>query len=156
MKKSIAVLLVFVIVLSIVACNGPKTETTQDSTKNSTKNVTEDTTLNPIEEAKNKLQEAFNTCCTGDYKWSYAKLGSDKMSLTIDTKPNNTYFSYEDDAYSAIVSINRFLELPSSLSEKLSSTRAIDGTQSQNCGKYTVTWNYHPDNGMKVIYEVNP
>lgn len=113
-------------------------------------------TENPVELAKTKLEEAYNICCTGA-KTEYAKLGYDGMSLTVDTSPNDTkYSSYEDDAIVAIQAINLYLDLPSSLLEKMSGTRALDGTQSQNCGTYTVTWNYHPDNGLKVIYEVNP
>ena len=119
--------------------------------------ATEVPTENPVELAKTKLAEAYNTCCEG-YKTQYAKLGYDKMSLTIDTNPDDSeyYNIYEDDAISAIQAINLYLSLPASLLEKMSSTRALDGTQTQNCGKYTVTWNYHPDNGLKVIYEVNP
>ena len=144
MKRIISVLLILVMAISIVACNSVDTDKTPE------------TTVSPIEEAKTKLQGAYDTCCKGSGKSQYAKLSYDKMSLVIDTKPNDRYFSYEDDAVSAIVSINTYLGLPSSLTEKMSSTRALDGTQTQNCGKYTVTWNYHPDNGLKVIYEVNP
>lgn len=144
MKRIISVLLILVMAMSIVACNSTDTGKALE------------TTVSPIEEAKTKLQEAYDTCCTGNGKSQYARLGYDMMSLVIDTKPDDSYFRYGDDAISAIVSINTYLGLPSSLTEKMSSTRALDGTQTQNCGKYTVTWNYHPDNGLKVIYEVNP
>ena len=144
MKRIISVLLMLVMAMSIVACNSTETDKTPE------------TTVSPIEEAKTKLQEAYDTCCTGSGKSQYARLGYDEMSLVIDTKPDDSYFRYEDDALSAIVRVNTYLGLPSSLTEKMSSTRALDGTQTQNCGKYTVTWNYHPDNGLKVIYEVNP
>lgn len=147
MKKFISLFLVLVMALSIVACNGTTAEE---------ENTTSVETVNPIEEAKTKLEEAFEVCCTGVGKDDYARLGYDKLSLTIDSKPDDSYFRYEDDAISAIVNVNAYLGLPSSLSDKMSSTRALDGMQTQNCGTYTVTWNYHPDNGMKVIYEVNP
>jgi len=119
---------------------------------------TEAPSLNPVELAKLKLKEAYDVCCEGS-KTEYAKLGYDRMSLTIDTNPEDTYSSAkkcEKDAISAIQVINLYLGLPSSLMERISSTRAMDGTQSQNCGTYTATWNYHPDNGLKIIYEVNP
>ena len=150
MKKIISVLLILVMAMSMVACNSTDADKTTETT------IATKATISPIEEAKSLLQSAYDTCCTGKGKTEYAKLGYDKMSLVIDTKPDNGYFAYEDDAVSAIVMINTYLVLPSSLTEKMSSTRALDGTQSQNCGKYTVTWNYHPDNGLKVIYEVNP
>lgn len=110
-------------------------------------------TENPVELAKSKLEEAYTNYCES----SFADLGYDRMSLTIDTNPNDlSYSSAEDDAIAAIQRLNLYFGLPSSLLEKMANTRALDGTQSQNCGKYTVTWNYHPDKGLKVIYEVNP
>ena len=112
-------------------------------------------TENPVELAKAKLEEAYNTCCKGS-KTVYAKLEYDGISLTVDTSPNDTkYSSYEADAIAAIQRINLYLALPASLLEKMSSTRVLGDTHSQNCGTYTVTWNYHSDNGLKVIYEVN-
>ena len=144
LKRTLCLLLVLLTVGSLCACGGSNTSA-------------EVPTENPVESAKSKLEEAYNTCCKGS-KATYAKLGYDKMSLTIDTNPDDSeYFnSYEDDAIAAIQAINLYLGLPASLLEKMSSTRALDGTQTQNCGTYTATWNYHPDNGLKVIYEVNP
>lgn len=130
--------------ISLVACGDSSSEGTENS----------EVVADPIEEAKTKLSDAYDNCCGGDNK-DYASLGYDGKSLTIDTKPNDSYYSGEADALSAIAVINVFLGLPSSLIDKMSSTRALDGIQSQDCGNYTVTWNYHPDNGMKVIYEVN-
>ena len=139
-KKILCLMLAVLAVCSLCACGGNS----------------EPATENPVELAKTKLEEAYNICCKGS-KTEYAKLGYDGMSLTVDTSPNDTkYSSYEDDAIAAIQAINLYLGLPASLLEKMSSTRALDGTQSQNCGTYTATWNYHPDNGLKVIYEVNP
>ena len=143
LKRTLCLMLVLLTIGTMCACGGNS-------------EPTEAPTENPVELAKAKLEEAYNTCCIGS-KTEYAKLGYDKMSLTIDTSPNDTKYSkYEDDAIAAIQGINLYLGLPASLLEKMSSTRALDGTQTQNCGAYTATWNYHPDNGLKVIYEVNP
>ena len=102
------------------------------------------------------MYDAYQNCCKGS-KTGYASIGSDRLSLTVDTNPNDSsYNSYESDAIDAIIAINSYLSLPSSLIDKMESTRALDGMQTQNCGTYSVTWNYHPDNGLKVIYEVNP
>mgnify|MGYP003424214730 CR=1 FL=1 len=145
MKKIIAILMTLCLFVGLCACSS-----------SSTTNTTEpEATLSPVEQAKEKLAEAYNTCCNGSDK-TYAKLGSDKMSLTIDTKPKDTYYSGQSDANAAIIALNDFLGLPSSLLEKFQSTRPIDGTKSQDCGVYTVTWNFSPDNGLKIIYEVNP
>ena len=143
MKKVLCLMIAILTVCSLCACGGNS-------------ELTEVPTENPVELAKAKLKGAYNTCCKGS-KTEYAKLGYDGMSLTVDTSPNDTEYSkYEDDAIAAIQGINLYLGLPASLLEKMASTRALDGTQSQNCGTYTATWNYHPDNGLKVIYEVNP
>ena len=138
MKKVLALFLLATFMFSIVACG---------------KEVTE--TVDPIEQAKDKLSEAYYSCCKGT-DTEYASLAYDNMSLTIDTIPNDSYYANKNAAAAAIISINKHLGLPSSLVDKFSSTRALDGMQSQDCGTYTVTWNYHPDNGLKVIYEVNP
>lgn len=145
MKKTIAAILALCLCLALCACGSNATAETSEPVE----------TLSPVEQAKEKLVGAYNTCCGGTDK-KYVKLGYDKMSLTIDTKPNDSYYSGQSDAIVAINAVNEFLGLPSSLLEKFQSTRALDGTQTQNCGVYSVTWNYHPDNGLKIIYEVNP
>ena len=151
LKRVFCLLLVLLIIGCLCAC-GEKGKPTEAPTEKPTEKPTE----NPVELAKSKLEEAYNTRCEGS-KTEYAKLGYDKMSLTIDTDPNDTGSNkYHYDAIDAIRAINHYLGLPASLLEKMDSTRALDGTQSQNCGTYTATWNYHPDNGLKVIYEVNP
>ena len=141
-KKILCLLLAVLAVCSFCACGG--------------REPAEVPTENPVELAKAKLEEAYNTCIKGS-ETEYARLGYDRMSLTIDTNPNNTkYSSYELDAIAAIQGINLYLGLPTSLLEKMFGTSALDGTQSQDCGTYTATWKFHPDNGLKVIYEVNP
>lgn len=141
MKKFILLFLALVACFSLVACSG---------------NGGSKGAVDPAEEAKTKLAEVYDTCC-GGLTDDYARIGSDNMSLAIDTRPTDGWASqYEDTAIAAILAVNLELGLPSSLTEKMSSTRALDGTQSQDCGTYTVTWNYHPENGLKVIYEVNP
>ena len=142
--KIVALALVLLVGISLVVSCGDSTESS-GNTKTETKD--------PVAAAKAKLSEAYTTCCKGADK-RYASRSSDGMSLTIDTKPDNKSYSGEADACDAIVAINKYLGLPSSLNDKMESTRALDGMQTQDCGSYTVTWNYHPDNGLKVIYEV--
>ena len=140
MKRIIVLAFVVAMCFSLVACGS---------------NGGSKATVDPVEEAKTKLAEAYDSCC-GGLTDAYARIGSDNMSLVIDTRPTDGWASqYEDTAIATILAVNLELGLPSSLTEKMSSTRALDGTQSQDCGAYTVTWNYHPENGLKVIYEVN-
>ncbi len=87
-------------------------------------------------------------------KSSFATLADDGSYLSIDTNPNDIKNHTEDDAISAIFYINEALDLPDSLIEKMSSTRALDGIQSSEYDGLEVSWSYHPDDGLEVIYEV--
>lgn len=40
-----------------------------------------------------------------------------------------------------------------SLNEKMETTRAMDGKQDETAGNIQVTWSYHPDKGLEVMYE---
>ena len=144
MKKILSVLLVVLLCFGLCACNNSTSKNNQVAQE----------TVDPIQERKDMLDEAFIKCCDADI--NFATLSSDYSALTIDTNPKDTSYSYyEDEATAAIVATNSFLNLPASVTEKMSSTRALDGMQSQNCGDFTVSWTYHPDNGLRVIYEVN-
>ena len=103
--------------------------------------------VDPKEEAKEKLAElskSYGKYRAGNHK---ATLSKDGMSITVTENGNDI---------ENIFTLNNALGIPSSVAEKMKKTRAIDGMQSQNCGVYTVTWTYHPDTGLNVIYEINP
>ena len=81
------------------------------------------------------------------------ELTEDEKCLSVDTNP----FDMEEMNFSwvwdDIVDINKMLGLPDSLNEKLKTTRSIDGRQSESFDNVDVSWTYHPDNGLEVIYE---
>ncbi|MBE7031958.1 MAG: hypothetical protein E7401_03230 [Ruminococcaceae bacterium] len=52
-----------------------------------------------------------------------------------------------------IFKMNLKLGFSEALKNKMSTTRAIDGTQNDENDKFKVSWTYHPDNGLQVIYE---
>ncbi|MGP9529319.1 hypothetical protein [Glutamicibacter sp. AOP5-A2-18] len=45
------------------------------------------------------------------------------------------------------------LGVPESTQQKISRTRALDGTQTDSWGSLQATWTYHPDNGSSVLIE---
>lgn len=85
---------------------------------------------------------------------SYASVAADGSYLLIDTNPRD-YDDYSDDdavkgLYYAIVSLG----LPDSLIQKMSSTRALDGRQSEEYDDLEVSWSYHPDKGLEVLFSL--
>lgn len=150
MKKLLILCLTVLLCLSVVGCGG-----TQQSDYQS-QSIAPESSEDPTEAAKQKISDAYDSFSSVDGAKDFAKLSYDKSSLIIDTQPTDSgFYKYSSNATAAIAAVNVFLGLPASVSEKMSSTRALDGMQSQNCGAYTVTWTYHPDNGLRVIYEVN-
>lgn len=49
--------------------------------------------------------------------------------------------------------ITYWLEGPSSIYERVLTTRAIDGTQTATWGNWSASWNYHPDTGVNFIVQ---
>ena len=92
---------------------------------------------------------------------SWCTIASDGSYMKIDTNPNNKdsddltwsdYDSFVLPANDAIERINKELGFSDALMEKMNTTTWSQGKQSDSNDKYTVTWTYHPDNGLVVIY----
>lgn len=97
------------------------------------------------------LKDIYNTYC----KSGWATLASDESYLMIDTNPWDFDDYTDTDAYYAIKKINDALGLSASVFEKMGQTRAIDGRQTKSFDGGAVSWTYHPDNGLEVLYELD-
>lgn len=85
----------------------------------------------------------------------YCTLARDESYMEIDTNPNDEeYYLKEDIGAAYIIVANEALGLPDSIAMKMSQTRALDGRQTETYGDITVSWTYHPDHGLDVLYEV--
>jgi hypothetical protein len=77
-------------------------------------------------------------------------LGDDGHTLVIDHKG-------EDDtsgvSFETVACVLAALDTPTSITARMSSTRALDGVQSGSWDGYSAVWSYHPDNGMDLIIE---
>ncbi|MBP3592871.1 MAG: hypothetical protein J6K14_10360 [Clostridia bacterium] len=78
-------------------------------------------------------------------------------SFTIDTKPftNNDYLNtslVQQKALSAIRYANEELGFSDSVYSDMMQTNALMGRQSEENDKYTVSWTYHPSEGLEVTY----
>lgn len=85
----------------------------------------------------------------------YCELASDGSYLAIDTNPLNLDDFSASSAWTMIQQANKELGLPDSVLTKMGQTRAMDGRQTHRTAELTVSWTYHPDQGLEVIYELN-
>lgn len=59
----------------------------------------------------------------------------------------------QENALEAIKYANKELGFNGSVYSQMMETSAIMGRQSEDNGKYKVSWTYHPDDGLEVTYE---
>lgn len=96
------------------------------------------------------FKKLYKEYCTS----TWAELGDDGSYLSLDTNP----YDLEDNgmaypaAYTAVEKINKKLKLPDSLLKDMGQTTGADGKQSEEFNNVTVSWKYHPDSGLEVVY----
>ena len=100
------------------------------------------------------LKKAFNNVSEKypNY-YLYMSCPDDGSYIRIDTNPNDEDDFYEASTWGMIVDLNEELELPASLLEKMSQTRAMDGRITETIEDITISWTYHPNDGLEVLYE---
>ena len=111
--------------------------------------------------------EKIQSYIAKEYSLAPCSRASDDSCLEIDTNPLDQdiddldYAAYvvfaarQEDALNAIQYANEQLGFPASVYQKMMSTTALMGRQSHTGSKYTVSWSYHPDHGLEVLYEKN-
>lgn len=99
------------------------------------------------------FQRAFEDAGGANNIGEWVTVSKDGKSMRIDTNPADEegYYSYK--AADAIRDINESLGLPDVLYDKMGETRAIDGRQTAAYKNISVSWTYHPDDGLEIIYE---
>ena len=140
LKRILVMILTIFFGMTFIAC---------DNSSKQTANNTVEVTVDPIISAKDGLGQAYSLCIA--IEADFVQISGDRSSLVIDG--NSKYSS--DVVVQMLKVTNSCLDLPDSLIDRIIRTRAIDGIQSQPYGKYTITWSFHPDYGLQVIYEVN-
>lgn len=95
-----------------------------------------------------------------EYPYADNTRARDGSYMKIDTNPNDEdddSISYNRaaarDSLNAIKFVNEKLGFSDSLYQKMLSTTALMGRQTEENKKFVVTWSYHPDKGLEVIYE---
>lgn len=154
MKRMFCVCVSVVLCLSLTACMAPGNADGSNKEVAETESVTTTTTVDRAEIAKTKLQEIYDQYRSKFSSTGSVKLESDGWSLSIDTRRSEYLVDKTSEYFKYIKEINEYLSLPSSINTKMERTRALDGVLSETCDEYEVTWCYHPDNGLEIIYEV--
>lgn len=115
-----------------------------------TKNGKTDTCEVTVLPAGPDFKAIYNEYCTS----TFADIAWDGSYLSVDTNPSDIDDYTNHAANLAIVNINAALKLPDSVLNRMSHTRAIDGIQSYSTDDLEITWTYHPNNGLEVIYSL--
>jgi hypothetical protein len=84
----------------------------------------------------------------------YIQLSSDRLSIFVDTNPRNRDGYSNFETMTDIQTIHNRLELPDSLYQNMLTTRALDGRQSRTFNNLLISWSYHPNQGLSVVYEL--
>lgn len=101
------------------------------------------------EEAHRKNVELLKNAYDAVKGNSRITLASDGLSITVDSKNEYDYTSLLD-----ILTIITKLKLPDSLYDAMVSTNSLMGRQSETYNAWNVSWSYHPDNGLDVIFKL--
>lgn len=103
----------------------------------------------------------FNDLFSDISKNKWCKISSDGTWMQLDTNPNNTEeddmllsdYSLMFDCCDAIEKVNETLGFSTALMEKMNKTTWSQGVLEDSNDKYKVSWTYHPDKGLEVMYE---
>lgn len=98
-----------------------------------------------------------------EYPFADNARASDGSWLRIDTDPydgdyssplaQRLYPQQQNNSLSGIRFMNEKCGFPDSVYEKMMNTSAIMGQQQEENKKFRVSWTYHPNRGLEVMYE---
>lgn len=101
-----------------------------------------------------------------EYPYANNARAADGSFLRIDTNPGDLdpdgltdeeyriFKQVQEDSLNGIRFINRRLGFPEALYAKMVETTARMGQQVEGNSRYRVSWTYHPDRGLEVVYEM--
>lgn len=101
------------------------------------------------EEAHRKNVELLKNAYDAVKGNSRITLASDGLSITVDSKNK-----YDISSFIDISTIISKLKLPDSLYDAMVSTNSLMGRQNETYNAWNVSWSYHPDNGLDVIFKL--
>ncbi|MBO5327529.1 MAG: Ig-like domain-containing protein [Clostridia bacterium] len=107
-------------------------------------------------EVKVKNYPDFKALFKEHCKSAWAEVGSDGSYLEIDTNPNDYEDYFISVADEAIEDINKAIGLPDSLYNDMLNTSYNMGRQTETFEDFgvTISWTYHPNYGLEVVYKI--
>lgn len=93
---------------------------------------------------------------------SWCEIAPDGSWMKIDTNPDDIenektyillYRNVYEESSNMIKKVNSDLGFSDAVYKKMKETSALHGVKTESNGKYTVSWTYHPDRGLEVMYE---
>lgn len=97
---------------------------------------------------------AGKTWCTIASDGSYMEIDDNPYDTDEDDLTSADYYLYMKPADDMIQQINKDLGFSEALYQKMCTTTWSQGKQTESNDKYTVTYTYHPNQGLEVMYEV--
>lgn len=108
---------------------------------------------NVVSDMLNKYPYANNSRAQDD---SYLKIDTNPYDKSVDELTYvelSTFDQVQTDSLNGIKFVNERLGFTDALYSKMMGTTALMGVQTEENDKYCVSWTYHPDNGLEVMYE---
>ena len=96
-----------------------------------------------------RFSSALSACDAVDA--SGLTLAEDVQSLTFDGKGDEDFFGGD---YSDLLCIIGELKAPSTVAERMSRTSSLMGVQDADWDGISISWSYHPNNGLDASLEI--
>lgn len=104
---------------------------------------TQPATVTPTKSAKTPLRLASEACSDA------GELSDDDRTLFLDMKGEE--LGSGDLGITNVYCVLSHLDTPSYVTTAMENTRALDGRQSEEWGRFSASWTYHPDDGLDIL-----
>lgn len=106
--------------------------------------------------AVSQIHEARHWCkLDGTVYKDFSILGDSGYTLTMKGEPEDPTWAnirkVTGVPIRGMVCVLKEVGVPDSVVSQIDATRALDGMQKASWDKFSATWTYHPDNGLRVI-----
>lgn len=84
----------------------------------------------------------------------YVEIGDDGSYMFIDSNPFDlSSVGFSVIAETGIEDIHSLMGVPDSVLVEMEQTNALSGRQTYEGSWFTISWTYHPDKGLEILYE---